>query len=292
MGPVRAVGDDRRSDRAGTTRHTLVHDGLDRTYLLHTPDLSPPRGLVVALHGGTGTGLGAERLTGLSELADRSGFVVVYPDGVGRLWNDAVQRNRVAIPNDVDDVSFLGTLIEAVTDESGAPTGAVAITGISNGGHMANRFATERSQQVAVVAPVSATLDAAYAQAHTPAAPVSVLYAHGTTDPLRYFTGGGAPGGDTLGAEELVAWWATHNRCVGPAAEETMPSPVNDGMPVRKRSLAADDGTEIVFFAIEGGGHTWPGGLQYLPEQRIGRTSQNLDFSFELSAFLDRHRRA
>jgi polyhydroxybutyrate depolymerase len=29
--------------------------------------------------------------------------------------------------------------------------------------------------------------------------------------------------------------------------------------------------------AIEGGGHTWPGGYQYLPERFIGKTSQDVD---------------
>jgi polyhydroxybutyrate depolymerase len=33
----------------------------------------------------------------------------------------------------------------------------------------------------------------------------------------------------------------------------------------------------VILYTIEGGGHTWPGGLQYLPERIIGKTSKDLD---------------
>jgi hypothetical protein len=68
----------------GDSKGSLSFGGLTRTYLLHLPPsysatkLLP---LVLALHGGGGTGQGMERLTHLSTVANQQGFIVVYPDG-------------------------------------------------------------------------------------------------------------------------------------------------------------------------------------------------------------------
>ena len=46
--------------------------------------------------------------------------------------------------------------------------------------------------------------------------------------------------------------------------------------------------SEVRLFSIEGGGHTWPGGPQYLSKSRIGRVSKELDMSEELWKFFSR----
>ena len=42
-----------------------------------------------------------------------------------------------------------------------------------------------------------------------------------------------------------------------------------------QNSIAIDK--KVILYTIDGGGHTWPGGLQYLPERIIGKTSKDLD---------------
>ncbi|MEM6989383.1 MAG: hypothetical protein AAF721_02760 [Myxococcota bacterium] len=32
----------------------------------------------------------------------------------------------------------------------------------------------------------------------------------------------------------------------------------------------------VVVYRVEGGGHTWPGGRQYLPQSLIGRVSRDI----------------
>ena len=77
------------ADRA-TQAHTLEVGGVTRSYLLHVPPALPAGSapLVLVFHGGGGTGTGVERLTRFSELADREGVLVAYPDGIGRNWYD------------------------------------------------------------------------------------------------------------------------------------------------------------------------------------------------------------
>ena len=49
------------------------------------------------------------------------------------------------------------------------------------------------------------------------------------------------------------------------------------------------DGAEVVLFTIEGGGHTWPNGWQYLGEAIIGKTTKDIDATALLVDFLKRH---
>src|SRR5262245_14337431 len=70
---------------------SLKHDGRVRTYRLYVPaNLHRPAPLLFVLHGGGGSGSNMELMThqDFNRIADRDGVVVVYPDGVGRNWND------------------------------------------------------------------------------------------------------------------------------------------------------------------------------------------------------------
>ena len=85
----------------------LSNGDRDRTYLLYRPaSLSQqvPAPLVVVLHGGYGSGSQAERSYHWDALADRQGFVVAYPDGIGRSWNAGGICCGPALRDNVDDV--------------------------------------------------------------------------------------------------------------------------------------------------------------------------------------------
>jgi len=75
---------------AATESDSLVVDGRTRSNRLHIPTGfadTAPAPVVLAFHGG-GSGRGMERFTGFSRLADREGFIVVYPDAVEGNWVD------------------------------------------------------------------------------------------------------------------------------------------------------------------------------------------------------------
>src|SRR4051794_23115530 len=64
--------------------------GRDRSFFVYEPrDLKPGAPLLFMFHGGGGDGGAAREATGgeFELLADRYGFVVVYPDGIARSWN-------------------------------------------------------------------------------------------------------------------------------------------------------------------------------------------------------------
>ena len=108
-----------QTSSAGNSYDSMVFDGRERFYLLHIPpsyDPTQPTALVIVLHGGGGNAVGASRMTGFSDEADRGGFVVVYPEGTGRLQGRLLTWNSgnccgSAMDNNVDDVGFIDALI-------------------------------------------------------------------------------------------------------------------------------------------------------------------------------------
>jgi polyhydroxybutyrate depolymerase len=267
--------------------------GLTRTYVVHAPaGASHPVGLVVNLHGRGSTGRGQQALTHYDAVADTNGFVVVYPDGIDRGWADG----RGVSDSDrrgIDDVGFISALAGKLAADYGVDPGHVFATGISNGAFMTNRLACDRADLFAAIAPVSGTLGINVGCA--PSRPVAVLETHGTADPLVPFGGGPSTGrgGSTtiVSAPAMVDRWREVDGCHGAPAEDVLPGN-GDGTEVRRfTSTACDGGAAVVFMQVDNGGHTWPGGTQYLPTAIIGLTSHAFDASEASWQFFASHAR-
>ena len=284
---VRPVSAASARDISGTFRS----GGIDRTYMLHVP-AGEPVGLVLSLHGGGGTGFSQRGLTGFNTVADAHNLLVVYPDGYDKSWADG----RGASPADrrhINDVTFLVGLVNKLQNDYGVAPGHVFVTGMSNGGFMSNRLACERADVFAAVAPVAGTLGVGVAC--NPSRPVSVWEAHGTADPLVPFKGGTVRGrggvSHSISADSMVDKWRSLDGCQSDPAKEALPD-ARDGTVVhRYQSTGCADNTEVVFYKIDSGGHTWPGGKQYLPAAVIGPTTRALDGSEAIAQFFLAHAR-
>ncbi|AAS05967.1 MULTISPECIES: extracellular catalytic domain type 1 short-chain-length polyhydroxyalkanoate depolymerase [Mycobacterium avium complex (MAC)] len=284
---VRHVSAASARDISGTFRS----GGMDRTYMLHVP-AGDPVGLVLSLHGGGGTGIAQRGLTGFDAVADAHNLLVVYPDGYEKSWADG----RGASPADrhhVDDVAFLVGLVTKLQNDYRVAPGHVFVTGMSNGGFMSNRLACDRADVFAAVAPVAGTLGVGVAC--NPSRPVSVWAAHGTADPLVPFKGGAVRGrgglSHAVSAEAMVDKWRKADGCQGDPSMELLPD-ARDGTVVHRfDSTSCAASTEVVFYRIDKGGHTWPGGKQYLPAAVIGPTTHTLDGSEAIAEFFLAHAR-
>jgi polyhydroxybutyrate depolymerase len=277
----------------GSDNRRLGFGGKDRSYLIHRPaklaDQHPA--VIIALHGGQSSGHAMEELTGLSALADREGFLAVYPEATGR-YRDKLYWNDGRVP-EVDDVGFIGAVIDDLVVRDGADPKRIYLTGISNGASMTNRVAIELAERIAAIAPVAGTIAVRSAAQASPGRPVPVMYIHGDADPLAYFDGGsaGTRRGSALSADAYVDWWAKHNGCTSSADAVALPTRITDGTEVlRSTRGACRNDAGVVFYRIRGGGHTWPGGAPWFAEQLVGKTSGNLDASAEMWAFFSRHR--
>ncbi|MGF2951615.1 alpha/beta hydrolase family esterase [Mycobacterium sp. THU-M116] len=270
---------------------TLRAGGIDRTYTLHVPP-GDPVGLVLSLHGGGGSGNGQRGLTGFDGVADAHHLLVVYPNGYDKSWADG----RGASPADrrhVDDVGFLVALVGKLQDDYNIDPGHVFATGMSNGGFMSNRLACERADVFAAIAPVAGTLGVGVPC--NPSRAVSVWEAHGTADPLVPFRGGDVRGrggiSHAVSVASMVDRWRSVDDCHGDPSLEASPD-VGDGTAVHRFAYTVcAASTEVVFYRIDNGGHTWPGGRQYLPKAVIGRTTRALDGSEAMARFFLAHAR-
>jgi polyhydroxybutyrate depolymerase len=126
--------------RAGADVSGSVESGsLERTYLLHLPPASmrlDPTPLVLALHGWPMTADQMRAVTHLSSVADTHGFAVLFPQGYSRSWSVPGGGPTPAHTARIDDVVFIGVLLDSVGKRYGLDTSRVVATGISNGGHM------------------------------------------------------------------------------------------------------------------------------------------------------------
>ncbi|WP_084253670.1 alpha/beta hydrolase family esterase, partial [Mycobacterium avium] len=207
-------------------------------------------------------------------------------------WADG----RGASPADrhhVDDVAFLVGLVTKLQNDYRVAPGHVFVTGMSNGGFMSNRLACDRADVFAAVAPVAGTLGVGVAC--NPSRPVSVWAAHGTADPLVPFKGGAVRGrgglSHAVSAEAMVDKWRKVDGCQGDPSMELLPD-ARDGTVVHRfDSTSCAASTEVVFYRIDKGGHTWPGGKQYLPAAVIGPTTHTLDGSEAIAEFFLAHAR-
>jgi polyhydroxybutyrate depolymerase len=284
-------------------RNSIPVGGLERTYLIYIPashDPSKPIPLVLLFHGGGGTGQGMEKLTlgGFDRLADREGFIVVYPDGIEKHWNDGrgLQNYRAHREN-IDDVGFILALIDHLIKTFNIDSNRIYAAGISNGGQFSQRLACELSHRIAAIGVVATQLPEHLSSSCVLKRPVSVLMMPGTEDPLVPWEGGeigfrrGQKFGRILSVPESIRFWANHNRCpTSPLITYEPDRDPNDGTRVRREAyVPCGGGTEVLLYAVEGGGHTWPDGDQYLPARIIGRTSRDIDANEVIWGFFKRH---
>ena len=265
----------------------LTSGGIVRTYVVHIParpaSFHRPA-LVIVLHGAGGTGMGMVKMTRgeFDSLADRDGALVAYPDGIDRHWNDG----RSDRESNIDDVGFLTTLMDTLLRMGHGDPRRVYVTGMSNGAMMTYRMGCERSRMLAAIAPVDGGIPEELAPRCSPEAPLPVLAINNVDDPLVHWSGGEVTGpfgmkklGRVLSPEQSVEFWVTHNACAPtPVVTEEPDADPKDGTRVRREYHGhGEGGTEVILYAIEGGGHTWPGGSQYLPAFIVGKTSRDID---------------
>jgi len=270
----------------GTTKECIVVGGLKRTYLLHLPaafDGKSQLPLVIVLHPFTGTGRTVENLTGFSTLADSENFIAAYPDGRQRVWNANPADPSSIVGPPGDDVAFVAGLIDHLIETYNADPDRVYVTGASSGGLMTHRVACELTPKLAAAASVMITLPVNWQEHETPAKPLPFLIVQGVADPFFPWQGGTVNEGpfrqtEYRSAEETAAFWVYHNDALSPPVETNLPdTDPKDGTTAFRRVYAAPPGgAEVVFYGIEGGGHTWPcsadTGLGFL----VGLTSQDL----------------
>jgi polyhydroxybutyrate depolymerase len=264
---------------------SILHDGLQRTYTVRLPsayDGSTPTPLVVAMHGGFGSGVQLEGQSLLSQKAEQEDFIVAYPDGVLsplqiRTWN-AGGCCGYAVASSVDDVGFINALLDHLISELVIDTLRIYATGMSNGGFMSYRLACELSQRIAAIAPVSCSMTIDVCQ---PSRAVPVIGLHSYLDESVPYLGGvgnGVSSHYNSPQDSVQTAFALHASCA--VLNDTL---VDDAEKTVVRWHQCDCQNEVLLYMTRDGGHSWPGGEQTVgfadpPSQFINANDLMWDF--------------
>lgn len=277
----------------GVLGEYVVHEGTKRAYALNIPssyDSSEALPLLIMFHGGGDTGPNFQRWSGLDSVADAAGFVTVYPNASGMSCPDDVPvlecDDSPPFLWDSDDLEYIPELIGHLRHELYVDSTRIFGAGFSNGSLFAHKVGCELAHEMAAVATISGTMDPQTAQRCSPSQTISILAFHGTEDPS--FPWGGE--GIYLSVSSTVSGWAGINGCVGEPTTEWLPDTEDDGTRVWTETYQnCDENSEVLFYGIEGGGHTWPGVTGFPPS--LGQTSQDISINQELISFFFRQQR-
>jgi polyhydroxybutyrate depolymerase len=264
-----------------------------RTFLLTTPPPHPtPAPLVVDFHGYSEGATTEALATQFSPLAQKDGFLVVFPNGTGTpiAWNTSIKASN-------PDLHFVTAMLNHVEATECVDEARVYATGLSQGAFMTSTMACVMSSRFAAVAPVSGVQ---LPKGCHPSRPVPILAFHGTSDPILHFNGG--LGRQVLeddvtvnpkplpklaparlngpGYPATVKAWAAKDGCGTTATNHRLSAQVIH------RAYPCPAGVAVEFDIILGGGHTWPGSAFDNEIRRfVGNTTMELNATTTIWSF-------
>jgi polyhydroxybutyrate depolymerase len=284
---------------SGDHDRTLVVGDRTRHYILHVPPQAHAGRalpLVISFHGGGGHAESQQRYSRLDRVADREGFVTVYPEGSGGVGRRLLTWNAgsccgPAMREQVDDVGFVRALIDEIARLLPIDRARVYATGLSNGAMMAYRLAAEAPDLIAAIAPVAGAGDV---HPRSGARAVPVMHIHSKDDPRALYAGGlGPPFPLTrhrvmhVPVESVVQRWVDHDGCAKTPRTDAARHAQGHSA-TRLTWSACPDGGEVVLWRLTGAGHVWPGGQRDFLVRLLGPGTSVIDANQEIWGFFRR----
>jgi polyhydroxybutyrate depolymerase len=267
-----------RPHSAGQFSQSFTFRGVARTFQLYVPRTY--RGtkdvpVVFDFHGFGSNAVQQMVYGNFKPEADRDDFLIVAPDGqvpADRHFNLTAERGLQ------NDVQMVGALLDHIEATLCVDTHRVYATGMSDGGAMTSVLACTMSNRFAAFGAVAVVVSCGGSR------PLAIAAFSGTADPVVPFNGGrvNCCGGAKLaGAPVAMASWAAHDHCTAAFHD------VRLGTEVRRCTWSGcADGSTVVFYIIDGGGHTWPGSI---PIASLGKTTTQIDASATIWRFFQQH---
>ncbi len=280
----------------------IVAGSTVRSYQLYVPRSLPERTpvpLLVALHGGLGSGSQFEQNSGFDGLAESNHFLVVYPNGTpirritpNRLvWNGGGCCSVAAQDQDnVNDVGFISALIAKLEGRYHIDTNRVFATGHSNGAILAERLACQLSGQIVAIGVQAGDL---FVNGCSMAHPVAALEIHGTQDQNIPIDGG-------YGSRSLTKtnFPPPVNGLKTIAAQDRCPSTPTIGSDPSNAAVhftvwqPCHGGTVVEWATVTGANHAWMGHPASAASRRlVGSPYMGFDSSAAIWSFLTAHPR-
>lgn len=270
----------------GVIESGLTYDGMERRYLLYVPesyDPAQPAPLVLSLHGFASNPGQQMEFSNWNTTADAHGFLVAYPQGTDfpLRWNtDQNTDPDGMLRSSADDVGFISSLIDSLSERYCLDHTRVYATGLSNGGGMSNRLACELADRITAIGTVAGAYNPLSGGCH-PSRPVPVIAFHGTEDDVVPYNGTIFQGTAFPSIPNWAAGWAERNGCdLTPQAMDS----VGDVDIIRY--VNCEDDVQVILHTVNGGGHTWPSGNGQI-EFLVGTVNRDVDATARMWAFFE-----
>lgn len=234
-------------------------EGHHRNYMVYLPNNYPGTinfPLVIYLHSYGWTAQQGMNYTLLHQVADTSGFIVVYPSAINN-WNSGIGEGAGWQTPDVDDVGFINALIDTLSNHYSINLERIYACGFSNGGFMSYKLACQLSHRIAAIASVGGVISSGTADNCNPQHTMPVLQIHGTADGIVSLLYGTT---DWYSVDQTLSYWTYVNGCVQVNTVLLPDLDPTDGCTVKKITYSnCSDESNVIFYKVINGGHSWPG---------------------------------
>ena len=280
----------------------ILYDGYTRTWLTYLPknySENKTYPLVIALHGGGGTAKQLMNSTKkrFNKLADTEDFIVIYPQGVKKSWNDNSKRdqNGFARKENIDDIGFINKMIEKIQSNYNINGNAVFACGISNGGLMSQTLAMELPNKIKAVGMVASNFGEDQISGSKNVLPFSILFIHGTNDPIIPYNKGeievfNKKRGKVLGIKRSINYMCNLNgNILKPIVTKLENASIKDNCTSEHLVYPNPENPslKVELIKIKNGGHSWPGAKKKkrLLKKITGTTTQDFNACDKLREF-------
>lgn len=239
----------------------------------------------------------AQGFSMLNPVSDQNNFIVAWPQGYGIAppgfsWADG--RNTSADQAGIDDIGFIDKLIDTLIARYNADSNRIYICGFSNGGFMVQRLACQLSDRFAAMASLGSSIDTVLYQSCNPSKPIPMAFFNGTADPLMPYGGGSMQNPlviPVVPVDSAVQFWVRHNHCRTASPVINFPDIFTaDNSTAELFNFSnCDCNSNVKFYKLVNGGHTWPGVFIAAQAAVLGNTNRDINASVELWSFFSAH---
>jgi polyhydroxybutyrate depolymerase len=255
---------------------SIFDQNVWRTFIVKVPNnynSNNKYSLVVNLHGLNSNAAQQQTYSQFDNVANVNNFIVVYPNAIAGSWNI----------NGNSDVDFISRLIDTVRNRYSCNT-CLFITGMSQGGFLTYKLACSLPKPIKAIAVVSGNMSQNLQSSCVISSGLPVIHFHGTVDPLVNYNG-------TVGIPPVpttISWWVTKNNCNSTPVFSALPNTnLSDSSNVEKYYYGGGtNGSEMTFYKIIKGGHTWPGASPVPP---FGFTNLDINASQIIGSFFSQY---
>ncbi len=252
----------------------LISDSMEienhyRSFHFNRPENNKKnKSLIFVLHGSGGNG--KQMMDGavqLDKLSSSENFIVVYPDGYKRYWNEC-RKAATTPPNleNINEEAFFEAMIQYFKKRYRINEKNVFVVGTSGGGHMAYKLAITLPEKIKAITAIVASLpDLSNFDCLEKKVAKPVMIVNGTADPLNRWEGGeiklnnGVNLGLIRSTESSFQYWSSLAGYTGQPSKVTLPdTDPKDGKTIERYQFKANGKPEVTLLKVIGGKHDYP----------------------------------